>query len=352
MEIYALTEFQEREFIIDEFESFIWTERYADVGDFKITVRDTSKNRGLFRDGRYLTHSLTDRMMMVETRLRKIDANGLHILEVSGPSYEALLKNRVVYPRTEGRETWNSKGTLGWLATRLVGEHLVEGPHDPYDLIGGGMYFADTTGETAETDAAVELGTLYDGVKKLCDSGKLGFRVQLLPTDPRFRFNVYKGRDLRHVVFSSTLDTLTEETHLHDISNHRNIARVRGKDGYVKVVPAPGVSYTRTGWMRKVMDVDATDVEYQDITTEVYENMMRQRGLEALAQVNKVDVFDARLTGVDPYDYRYSYSLGDVVTMMDAENRRHTAIISEYIWSINKDGLRSYPTFVATDEWN
>lgn len=351
MEIYALDEFQSRIQIIDEFESFIWTERYSDLGEFKIVVKDTAKNRGIFRDVRYLTHSLTDRMMVVENRLRKIDANGLQLIDVGGPSFEAILKSRVVNPSAEGKKTWDSKGTLGWLATRLVGSHMVEGPYDPYDIIAG-MYIADTTGETKEVDAAVEMGSIYDGVKKLCDSGKLGFRIQLLPTDPRLRFNVYKGRDLRHVVFSSTLDTLTEESHLHDISNHKNIARVRGKNGRVITVPAPGTSVYRTGWMRKVLDVNAEDVDPEKITTTVYDNMLRQRGLEALGQANKIDIFDAKLTGVDPYDYRYSYSLGDIVTMMDAENRRHTAVITEYIWSWDSNGLRAYPTFVATDEWN
>lgn len=351
MEIYILDANYSRTSVVDKFKSFIWTERYSDIGEFKLNIEDTKVNRGLFRDGTILTHSLTDKMMVVESRLRKEEADGTRTLEVSGPGFEAILKSRVVYPRNEGDTTWTASETLGWVATRLVADHLTSGGQNPDDVIEG-LYIADTTEGTEKVEVASSLNSIYDAVKKICDSGKLGFRIQLLPTNPKLRFNVYKGRDLRHVVFSSSLDTLTEESHLHDIKNYKNIARVRGKDSKKIIhVPAPGTSVYRRDWMRKVLDVAAEDIDPTKVTVEVYEKQLRQRGLEALAEANKVDIFDAKLTGLDPFEYRYTYSLGDIVTMMDAEGRKVLSIITEYIWAWDAEGLRSYPTFTATDEW-
>lgn len=353
MQIYVLDEFLGRTAIIDKFESFIWTERYSTLGDFTLVIEDTSVNRSLLRDATYLTHSLTDRIMVVETRLRETDEAGVRTLKVSGPGFESLLANRAVYPRNEGDTTWTAKETHGWVATRLVADHMINGVGTPYDILAG-LYVADTTGGTEQVEIASALSdSLLTAVQKICDSAKLGFRIQLLSTDPRYRFNVYKGRDLRHVVFSSSLDTLTQESHLHDIKGYKNIARVRGKDSKVIVlVPAPGTSVYRTNWMRKVLDVAAEDIDPTKVTAEVYRDQLKQRGLEALAQTNRVDIFDAQFTGLDPFDYRYSYSLGDIVTMMTAEGRMIPAIITEYIWAWDAEGLRSYPTFTATDEWN
>lgn len=355
MEIYTLDAAYSRTAIVDQFDSLIWTERYSDLSDFILVVKDTAANRSQFRDGVFLTHNLTDRMMVVESQLREVTDLGLHTLKIQGRGFESLLKNRTVTPFPIGTTTWKSAApaTLGWVATRMVSHHLVLGEGLMAEDVVPEMYTADTTEGTELVSVAVELGDMFDRVKSLCDSGKLGFRIQLLPTSPKLRFNVYKGRDLRHVVFSSTLDSLTSESHLHDIKDYKNLAYVWGKDAKEsKVVAAPGLSVYRTGIMRRVLHVDAGDIDPAESTAAVYDDQLKQRGLEALAEFNKVDIFDAQLTGLDPYEYRYTYSLGDVVTMLDANNRKHTAVITEYIWSWDGNGLKAYPTFTATDEWN
>lgn len=354
MEIYALDNTYARIAIVDQFESLIWTERYSDLSDFTLVVKDTTANRNQFKDGIVLTHSLTDRMMVVESRLREITDAGLHTLKIQGRGFESILYNRSVTPFPESTTTWKSAApaTLGWIATRMVSFHLVRGEGlMPEDVVPE-LYTADTTEGTELVSVAVELGNMFDRVKSLCDSAKLGFRIQLLPTSPKLRFNVYKGRDLRHVVFSSTLDSLTSESHLHDIKDYKNLAYVWGKDAKKNtIVAAPGLSVYRTGIMRRVLHVDAGDIDPAESTEATYLDQLKQRGLEALAEHNKVDIFDGLLTGLDPYQYQYSYSLGDVITMMDADNRKHTAVITEYIWSWDGNGLKAYPTFTATDEW-
>lgn len=355
MEIYTLDPSYIRTAIVDEFESLIWTERYSDLSDFTLVVKDTKANRSQFKDGVFLTHNLTDRMMVVESRLREITDQGLHTLKIQGRGFESILTNRTVTPYPVGTTTWKSDAaaTLGWITTRLVGFHLVDGNGRMTEDKVDELYIADTTAGTELVHVAVELGNMFERVKSLCDSGKLGFRIQLLPTSPKLRFNVYKGRDLRHVVFSSTLDSLTSESHLHDIQNYKNLAYVWGKDAKTnKVVAAPGLSVYREGIMRRVLHVDAGDIDPAESTAAVYDEQLKQRGLEALAEHNRVDIFDGQLTGQDPYEYRYSYSLGDVVTMMDADGRKHTAVITEFIWSWNNEGLKAYPTFTATDEWD
>lgn len=348
MEIYILNSNYKKSFYVDEFESFIWTERYKSHGDFKLVTSDTKRHREIYTEGSVLTHDKTHIGMMIESVLREESANGGRSLVISGRALTTLFESRAVTPNLPGKLSWISGGNVGQLVARLVNSICVDGLGlSPNDVIPE-LYAHNSTTTSEFVSVSIEPKSLYTALKELCDSEDLGMRIQILEESPKLRFNVFEGVDRPKVVFSSTLDNITSESYLRSIGDYRNIAYVWGKDANkVEIVPARGVSVNITGLDRRVLHVDASDIDPTDITTADYTSQLKRRGLEALAEHEKVNLFDAQLTGLDDYTYDLDYYLGDRVYFMDEDGVRKTVRITEYIWAWDQEGLRSYPTFEA-----
>lgn len=347
MDVYVLDSLYQRARIIDEYNSLIWTERYSAYGDFKMVVAYTPTLRGVLSPGRCLTHPETDRIMMVENVSVKNDAEGAPTMTVTGRSIEALLDTRTISTHIQADDlSWRANGTVGELVTHMVNQVCVQGTGlTPLDIIPE-LYTNDGVLGNESFTVAIKPQSLYQAVKDLCDSRGVGFRIQLLPTSPKLRFNVYKGQYRPNVAFSATLDNLAEEEYYNSNAEFRNVAYVFSKDGAImETVMAPNVSVYIEGLTRRAMVVDATDIEIKDVPEADIRLLLRQRGLEALAAHKKIKFFDGELTDINPYRYKYDYSLGDIVTKMDEYNNKSLTVVTEHIWSNDSQGLRSYPTF-------
>jgi hypothetical protein len=84
MEVYVLDDLYRRTAVIDNHNSLIWTERFNDVGDFKLEINSTLASRNLFRTGTRLAMNESYRLMVVENVEDGTDADGRNILTVSG----------------------------------------------------------------------------------------------------------------------------------------------------------------------------------------------------------------------------------------------------------------------------
>lgn len=339
----------DRLYYIDEFESFIWTERYAEYGDFEMTL-NPSRIWSILVVGRYVSHSETKRLMVIEEREEWEDAEGKQFLTIKGRSMEAkVLTNRSVTPNL-GNTNLVSEGTLGAVVQNLVNRICVTGslswaPEDVYPS----MYAFDATTDKEVIKASIKFQSLYSAVKELCDSKGFGFGIDLRESAPWLRFFVSQGVDRPNIVFSSDMDTLQQERHLFSIANEKTHAYVQVKDTRWKyIVAAAGHSLGQSGFDRSVLAVEASDIAPgAGATYAEYAPIMFQRGREELAKHNKTETFDAQLTGLDPYVFHTHYTLGDHVTFIDKNKIHRKVAITEYIWSVDAEGEKRYPTFKA-----
>lgn len=82
--------------ILDEYDSFLWTDRYYECGEFEYYTGATQDKINAWTIGRYLRTSFSDRIMIIENRYIETDNEDGAKLKIVGQSGEAILKRRVI----------------------------------------------------------------------------------------------------------------------------------------------------------------------------------------------------------------------------------------------------------------
>jgi hypothetical protein len=359
MEVYVLDDLFRRIAVIDRYESLIWTERWQDKGDFAITIVSNRTNRGLLRTGTYLAMNESDRVMEVEYVEDKVDDEGRKLLNITGPSLEYLLEDRIATDGMNGltdNSDWLITGTPGAIARSIFKQICVDGLLDPGDIIPfyktGSIYPADTIPEDSTVyEAAVPLGTVYKSIKDICDPAELGFRLVRNYDKSELYFNIYSGIDrttqqttYKPVIFSPELANMKNTTEVNSIKEYKNVAYVFGKNGAV-IVYGAGASSTTTGFERRVLVVDAKDVT--DAAGPALTSILQNKGLDALAKANSLFAFDGEVTQYSPFKYGRDYLVGDIVEARNDDGATNHMRVTEQIFVSDKEGDRSYPTLTV-----
>lgn len=347
MDIYILNkETFERIAMIDEFKSFVWTERQSSYGDFEMTLLPGKRWANILI-GRYIAHNRSKTVMRIEEKFETSDASGERVLKIKGRSIDSIMNARSVIP-SAGNEVWRYKGTTGqaiyiimrnflFLENDMVGDR---------DIVSDG-YAINGTRDSEILDFAISIKSVYDAVKELADTKNFTFGCELRTESPRLRFYVTEGVE-RDITFSTHLDTLTEPSFLESELDYYNTAYIWSKDGKYRTYSWTESEY-RLGFDRRVLPVHASDLDLtEDVTTaaELFA-LMQQRGREELGKHKRVKAFDGALTGLDSFVYNLHYNLGDIVTLVDVAGRREKVRVSEYIFTQDETGTRDYPTFTA-----
>ena len=275
MELYILDSLLRRTAVIDRFESMIWTERYSAWGDFELVIFSTLESRTLLKAGTRLAMSESYRVMTCEFVENAIDSEGRQLLTVKGRSLEAILDDRTARNTFADLATtpkWVLTGTPGAIARQIFNEICrtnVNFADDEIPFLQSGSIFpASNIPEPADViTIELSLSSVYTAIKELCDSYDLGFRLVRNFDESELFFDIYSGSDrttlqnvLAPVVFSPSLDNLTNTSEITSISEYKNVAYVFHTVG-VQIVTADVVSVEVEGFERRVMHVDATDIE-------------------------------------------------------------------------------------------
>lgn len=335
---------------LDEFDSFIWKERYNSYGDFEMVLPKGSRSNWV-SIGSYITHSESHRVMVIEERHDRIDSEGKESVLIKGRSLESILERRVVIPNRVPGLSWYMKDRMSEIVTTLVGDICYRGVGlSDLDIIPSMYVVNDTFSDSTIVSAAVKVKPLYDAVKELCDSANLGFAINLLQLNNdasrHLRFFVYEGRTQPNTIFGTVLDNLTNVSGITKNTDHRNVAYVWSKDGKYRTIVAPkGASAGWAGLDRRVMMVEAGDVDTPDIAQDEILEVLRQRGREELSKQKRDEAFDGEITPDSKYVYNAHYGLGDTVTFVDQNGRKYPMVVAEQIWSVDSNGTKSYPTF-------
>lgn len=86
--------------IIDVYESFIWTDRYYEYGDFELFTSMTNTILSNIRQDYFLQNRASEHCMVIETiRITSDSEDGNHIT-ATGRSLESILDRRIVWGQT------------------------------------------------------------------------------------------------------------------------------------------------------------------------------------------------------------------------------------------------------------
>ena len=360
MDIFLLDGLLRNEVVYDSYESFVWTERYNSWGDFKLVVKSTRENRGLFQRGRNLAIQKSYRVMTVETILDKTSDEGVAVLEISGRSLEAILDDRVAASSLTAlttKSTWDITGQPAAVMRSIFNTICANGALNPNDTIPfyqAGEYLPPgNIPEPPDTYSfSLELASVYNSLKLIGEMYTLGFRLVRNSTTYKLYFDIYTGYDrtstqtINHpVIFSTELDNLTDTSELSSSAALKNVAYVFAPNGAAVVYPEN--TEVSAGFERRVLFVKADDINLPDGAE--LNAALEQRGRQELSKHRMVVAFDGEIPQEGGYIYGLHYHLGDLVEQRNADGLATNMRVTEQIFISDNTGDRSYPT-LAVDQ--
>lgn len=355
MELYATYDDMRPRYLIDEFESLIWRERYSGHGDFELVVKEEYFLTSSLKYYTFLRFNESGSVMMIETvdiRREQTDDDGTgagNMVVLTGRSLEAFLKYR---QNTDfGDQPLAYSDTIPNIAKRLMESYVINHPnaevHIPNLQIGYIWQGSDVVGRM------IKRGVLYDVIKNLLDARDYGWGIKI-SGDSDLTFTVYRGFDNTNRYstfyreFSEETETMTNMSYIQSIATWYNHAIVHGARSTVDVYLGDG---PHSAFNRRTLVVRASDVGTDEEQTIAQDNVeLRRQGLDALnAPANR---YISAIDGEVPYIEwsKMSYGLGDLVRVKDYYAKKAKMRIIEDTWTINREGVKRIPSFREVPE--
>lgn len=268
--------------IVDVYESFIWTDRYYEYGDFELFTSMTDTILSYIRQDYYLQSRESEHVMIIEKiRINSDSENGNHIT-VTGRSLESILDRRIV---------WGQKTITGNLQNgirTLLNENVIS-PADNKRRISNFIFEASTDPAitSLKIDAQYTGDNLYDVINKICSERSIGFKVTL-NNNKQFVFKLYAGADRSYdqsvnpyVIFSPKFENIINSNYVESKSALKTVTLVGGEgEGSARKYTTVGGG---SGLNRRELFTDARDISSDVgdgvvLSDAAYTAQLQQRG--------------------------------------------------------------------------
>ena len=339
--------------VVDVYESFIWTDRYYQYGDFELYAPMTTEVLAYFKKDYYLQKRDSDRLMIIEEiRIETDEESGDHIT-VTGRSLESILDRRVIWGQTMISGRFQE-------AIEILLNDCIIAPSNENRKIPNFIFKASTDPAITELtiDAQYTGDNLYDVIQQNCEERGIGFKITLNESK-QFVFELYSGVDRSYdqtehpyVVFSPSFDNVISSNYLESRTSMKNVALIGGEgEGSARKYATSG---NVAGLNRREMFVDArdisSDVDDRTLTTEEYTALLTQRGREKLSENKDITSFEGQMETSIMYKYGTDFFEGDIVQMMNEYGHSAKVRVLEVVTSENEEGSSTYPTFQTINE--
>lgn len=341
MELYVKNKSFETIALIDEYTSIIWTKRYFTCGDFELYLPVTSKLLEILVIGNYMYRLDDDEVMIIEKIEITTDAEFGNYLIVSGRSLGSIISRRII---------WNmsvfdapvSNIIQYLLNTNIINPVISERKIDNFS-------FVDSTTTSQKIQKQITGDNLLTAIETLCTTYGYGWKMKLV--DNTFVFELYEGTDRSYnqttnpyVVFSPEFDNLINSKYNLDSTTFANVALVAGEgEGAARKRQSVG---NASGLDRYEIYVEANDMSTnseETISASQYETMLKERGLEKLAEATATEAFEGDVEST--YAYKTDWNIGDIVQIENEFGITATSKIIEVIESEDASGHKIIPTF-------
>lgn len=365
--------------MVDNFNSFIWTERFYECGDFELSVAYTQPISALVREGRFISigkempggYSTTKTKTVTVARIDKVeiidDADEGFMIKASGETLLTILKERRLgSSMTVGGSDLDVDDYNAYNLQRLVALRAI-GPSPTLsakDAIPGLVVEELGTPPTTVSDFSFEPSTSYEVISDIASTYNIGISLGLsasvsttedcwdLYNVPRYRIYIPRDRTTNQtvfppVVFDREYDTLNHSNEVRSVTDYRNIAIVYGKS---KVLKTPNKFVTEPfGFYRRIIGVSATDISG---TTAKAKNKLANRGNVQLSKSKKSYAVDGEIPNPSKFQYDKDYFMGDIVELRSPTGTIGSMRVVEFIRVHDKEGERSYPTLIEASPPN
>lgn len=354
MNLWVLdSEFQSL-FLIDSFESFLWTDKYNGAGDFEIYTTVDMNVIGTIQKGYYLWLEESDKTMIVETIQITTNVEEGSKMIISGRSLESILERKIIWTQT------NISGSLQNGVKKLIEENIIN--PSVADRRIANFLFEESEDEKIKKltlEAQYTGDNLYDTIVSICESNNIGFQV-ILNRDYQFVFKLYAGEDRSfdqeanpYIIFSSSFGNVISSKYIDSDKTLKNVALVAGEgEGTERRTYVVG---SVSGLERRELYVDARDIQSRTsdggtISDSEYNEKMKTRGEEKLADYKKTKSFDGELETLNTHVYGKDFFKGDIVQFVNEYGMEAKVRVMEVIISQDAKGYSCYPTFSVIED--
>lgn len=370
-ELYTLTRQFQRDQVVDEFISAIWTDRYAGDSGVELVVPANSETLQKVPVGTFMGIDESDEIMMIETH--DIEEG---ICTMTGISLLEWMNNRFIRSDALHESTsWNVEGlSPDEIMVAIVQNWLIDSVYldDPSAMgilnaedlkIPGLSIDSSEVITTGDITMSVPFGPVYDVLKQIADTYATGITITLVPgSDPySLEFKVYHGVDRTSdqtvepiVRFSPDMNSLNSIKELQSIAPYKNLAWAWASSPGSLTSASPGQQISSVpgpGFDLRAMLVSVSDITIDGTTTEAQlEQILNQVATDVLYRDNKeVKLVDGEIIPHNDFRYKINYNLGDIVEMEGYSGIISKARVTEYIRSKDVSGVKAYPTLTLID---
>lgn len=339
-----------RQGLLDDYISFIWTERYYESGDFELVVPITDKNVGLCQRGNYILRDDCIDIGIIEKLEYSTNIDNVEQMVVSGRFLTSLLGRRVISPVMVGQGYDLSQVLyLMWLYN--IKNPTISARRMDMSFTPDSRIILDYT------DIEVQLigENLLQAYSDFAAEYDFGFRVRRV--DDQFDLHLYDGVDRSYdqtenpyVVFSTEYDNLSASYYQEDYSSLVTDVWVNGEtkdDGTTYATwSSDGTAKSGIDRYEDYMQSSSTRTpdEGTTLTEAQYLAMLQLQGRLSIRKMQQGFSGEVYFGG---YEYRKDINIGDKCTLRNDRWGVHVnARLIEMIESTNEAGeYTTVPTF-------
>ncbi len=347
--------------LVEDYMSFIWTERYYTPGDFELVFPATPEHLKIGAIqigalvGRHSDERGTEKTIgIIEYMQKSVDEDGRRRIILRGRLAGAYLYRRII----ESQTIITSQKTLKEIFSILIDENVINPERDDRRLWTMGISDGGADGPTL-SNLQWTGQNLGETISALCEGLGVGWKMERVwdGTYGNLEFSLYEGLD-RSVsqsenswaVFSDEDGSLLSLSYSESIESKINSARVAGEGEGSDRVMIWANHYTDEespiNYNRFETWVDARDIQSNngEVTEIEYREMLENRAQESFTDSEKVLEANAIFTNLK---YKTDVDLGDICTIKsNALGIEVDARLVEVIESVDEEGRYSaVPTF-------
>lgn len=350
--------------IIDVFESFNWTDRYNEAGDFELVILASKDMISIIKTDYYVYFQQSEHLMIIEDIEITTDLEDGDKIKITGRSLESILDRRIILKTTNITANARFQNAVFRLIQEALGADA-EAWRKISNFVLSRNWSEPLQSMLMEKGAQYTGDNLYEIVVEMCKEKKAGFKV-ILNANNEFVFSLYLGVDrttenqsVVPVIFSPYFENISNTTYYYSVKTLKTINYVAGEGEGSKrrrvTVTRGGSKYT--GLTRREMYTDARDIQSEDddgnpISTTAYDNLLKQRGREKITKDENsiAETFEGEVEYRSAFEYGVDYKLGDIVEVADIYGHETPARISEILFSYDEEGFSINPSFTVLDE--
>lgn len=376
--------------VITNYETLIWTERFAGISEFELESYAVSELMALLPIWTPVSLVQSEEVMLVEEHIIKTDAEGIETIKIKGKSMTSYLHHRTIgelqgvqyetaqsyYPLDIGLVVLYNSFVNGqaWDITRNIAASY----KDPKDKIPN-LSITDSTTKAQvgiNTKRYISPGYIYDPIYAWFRAGDYGLRTYRPPHTAKkvsvtnaglisktmtenitdLCLDVYHGTDRTTKLFTKTpvildieRDDLILPNYYFSISNFKNSGHIvlDNKTIFVssKQSPAPGelAPDKLSGVRRRVRFFEAGRPE-EGSDLAAFESEVSKAAIESMKSNYRDYMVDGELSSQSEWKFGRDFFLGDLIHIRGRYGALSKGLVTEFIRSETQDWENSYPS--------